>query len=352
MNLPKVTLIVVQRERFSLSKVSLDSILDDRSYPFDLIYVDGGSPDYIQQYLHQKAEEYDFIKVIRRENYLRVNEARNLALPLVTDSDYVIFIENDVVVSPNWIKPLVDCAESQQASIVAPVIFEGDPHNDKNPIHIAGVNYEFESVKSGKKQLKIHHIMHHAHNHQDIPSHCYEVDANEFHCTLICHSLLQQIELDEAFDSLESHVDLSVQAKAQEAKVFVEPKSTVTFLNPAFISGFDQDDLNFYRYKWSDDYITKTFIPRVKEKWNLDPQDPYLWNIWRWALYNRHVPFRWFTSQQSLYQIMLKSTKLRFYPGWLRAIVESFVVKATFPKVGVPCNLHQEVLEKKKVARV
>ena len=344
MNLPKVTLIVIQRERFSLSKVSLDSILADQSYPFDLIYVDGGSPDYVQHYLKQKAAEYDFITLIRRENYLRVNEARNLVLPLVKDSEYVVFVENDVVVPQGWLKPLVDCAETQQASIVAPIIFEGDPQNDHNPVHIAGVNYELEQGKSGKNFLKIHPLMHHDRDHEKIPTSCYEVDAPEFHCTLVRHSLLQQVELDEAFDSLESHIDLSVQAKALGAKVLIEPKSTVTFLNPTFVSGFDADDLKFYLYKWSEDYIAKTFIPRVKEKWNLDPKDPYLWSIWRWALYNRQVPFKWFTSERSLYRIILKSAKLRFYPSWLRKAIESFVLNATFPEEGVPCNLTQNVI--------
>lgn len=342
MSLPKVTLIVVQRERFSLSQVSLESILADRGYPFDLIYVDGGSPGYIQDYLKRTAEEHDFITLIRRESYLRVNEARNLALPLIKDSDYVIFIENDVVVPQGWIKPLVDCAEAEQASIVGPVILEGDPKNDKNPIHIAGVNYHFAEGKDGKKQLKIHHIMHHANNHKAIPETCYEVDANEFHCMLIRHSLLEQIELDEAFDSLESHVDLSVQAKALGAKVFVQPKSRVTFLNPALVSGFDEEDIRFYRYKWSEDYIENIYLPRVQEKWNLDPKDPYLWDIWRWAIYNRQVPFKWFVPEKSLYEFILKSAKLRFYPSWLRTAIESFVFKMTFQKTGVPCNLNEK----------
>lgn len=350
MNLPKVTLIVIQRERFSLSKVSLESILADQSYPFDLIYVDGGSPDYIQQYLRQKEEEYDFIKLIRQENYLRVNQARNLALPLVEDSDYVIFIENDVIVPQGWLKPLIDCAETQQAAIVAPIILEGDPANDNNPIHIAGVNYKFKEGESGKKRLKIDHLMHHVRSHEKIPKSSYEVDATEFHCTLVRHSLLQQVELDEAFDSLESHIDLSVQIKALGGRVFIEPRSTVTFLNPAFVSGFDEDDLKFYRYKWSEDYIAKTYIPRAKEKWNLDPKDPYLWAIWRWALYNRQVPFKWFTSEKGLYRIILKSAKLRFYPSWLRGAIESFVLKATFPQEGVPCNLKKAVVEKKEEA--
>lgn len=76
--------------------------------------------------------------------------------------------------------------------------------------------------------------------------------------------------------------------------------------------------------------------------------DPYLWSIWRWALYNRHVPFRWFTSEKSWYRMILKLSKLRFCPSWLRKAIESFVFKMTFPKTGVPCNLKEDVLEQKE----
>ena len=46
---PKVTLVVVPREQFSVSKRSLDSIYECTQIPFELIYVDGNSPPALRQ---------------------------------------------------------------------------------------------------------------------------------------------------------------------------------------------------------------------------------------------------------------------------------------------------------------
>ncbi len=41
---PKVTLVVVPRERFSFTMTSLENIYEMTDIPFKLVYVDGGSP--------------------------------------------------------------------------------------------------------------------------------------------------------------------------------------------------------------------------------------------------------------------------------------------------------------------
>ena len=55
--MPKVTLIITQRERFSFTQPSLESIYYHTNLPFDLMYVDGNSPNDIQQYLAAQSQE-------------------------------------------------------------------------------------------------------------------------------------------------------------------------------------------------------------------------------------------------------------------------------------------------------
>ena len=118
---PNVTIILTQRERFSLTQPSLESILADYdAYPFQLIYVDGNSPSHIASYLQATAECYPFMTLIRQEQYLRSNVARNQALPLATDADYIAFLDNDDIVEPGWLEKLVACAEEEKAGIVTP----------------------------------------------------------------------------------------------------------------------------------------------------------------------------------------------------------------------------------------
>ena len=44
-------MVVVPRERFSLTEVSLESLYQNTPEPFDLIYLDGHSPSRIRRYL-------------------------------------------------------------------------------------------------------------------------------------------------------------------------------------------------------------------------------------------------------------------------------------------------------------
>src|SRR5262245_36224334 len=129
-----VTIVVSQRERFGDSARSLDSIYEHTDAPFDLVYVDGGSPRYVRNYLATAASERGF-KLIRSETFLSPNQARNLGLRHAR-SRYVVFIDNDVVVSPGWLTPLVACAEETGAAIVGPLVCQGSPLH--SIVHFAG----------------------------------------------------------------------------------------------------------------------------------------------------------------------------------------------------------------------
>ena len=73
---------LVPRERFSYSETSLESILANTPSPFDLLYIDGGSPPPVDDYLRRKAAERQF-RLIRTEHFLSPNAARNLAAAAV-----------------------------------------------------------------------------------------------------------------------------------------------------------------------------------------------------------------------------------------------------------------------------
>src|SRR3989442_10401531 len=111
-----VTVIVVPRERFSFVPRSLECLYKETSVPFNLVYVDGGSPEKTKRYLEAEARARGF-QLIRSPRYLTPTEARNLGLQQ-TRSKYVVFIDNDVLVSPGWLGALLRCAEETSAWLV------------------------------------------------------------------------------------------------------------------------------------------------------------------------------------------------------------------------------------------
>lgn len=121
---PLVTVVVVPRERFSLTKRSLESIYANTHSEFMLLYVDGGSPTSIKRYLAEESRKRGF-RLVRTNHCMSPNMARNLALRYI-DSKYVVFIDNDVLVEPGWLDALVQCAEATGAWVVGPVYLQGE----------------------------------------------------------------------------------------------------------------------------------------------------------------------------------------------------------------------------------
>ena len=143
---PKVTIVLTQRERFSYTEQSLESVYEHTKIPFDLVYVDAGSPNHIRRYLATAAKEKGF-QVVRLEHYLSPNQARNVGLSQVK-TKYVVFIDNDVIVTPHWLERLIDCAEETNAAVVGPTICISEPIHEM--IHNPGGSIQiFRYILSG-----------------------------------------------------------------------------------------------------------------------------------------------------------------------------------------------------------
>src|SRR5437868_2670816 len=91
---PLATIVVVQRERFSLTQRSLESLYENTALPFELIYVDAGSPRSIAKYLAAESKRRGF-RLMRMPYYLPPHRARNMgAVAAITR--YIVFVDNDV----------------------------------------------------------------------------------------------------------------------------------------------------------------------------------------------------------------------------------------------------------------
>lgn len=337
---PNVTLILTQRERFSLTRPSLESILADYdAYPFQLIYVDGNSPPHIASYLRETAEQYPFMTLIRKEQYLRSNVARNLALPLAQDANYIAFLDNDDVVEPGWLEKLVACAEEEKAGVVTPLTLQGQPGSPDIEVHVAGIETKMRVQNSGRRWFQQKQLLY-AHKLREVEHLLTRttVDSVEFHCILIRRDILAKIELDELFDSLASHTDLCHQVQDLGWPIFIEPSARVIFLNPRQINGFEPTDVPFYRFKWSEPYV-KAVFKRCVRKWYLAKDDPSFWAIWKWVIQNRQLPAKLATADDSLERTLLDFCQKRWCPPMLRTVLENIVLKRCFPKDGVPSNL-------------
>jgi len=263
---PKVTIVAVPRERFSLAQRSLESIYEHTKCPFKLVYVDGKSPRPVAAYLREKAKEKGFT-LIRKEEYLSPNHARNIGFGSV-DTPYVVFIDNDVIVADGWLEPLVRCAEETGAVIVGPLTCQGEPIHQF--IHFAGGEGHVEEVRKDGKTFRYVHdtiemqgkrLQEHKDALQRKTTECFE-----FHCCLMRSDVLRDIGgFDEDIWNTKENIDFAIEVAQRGGETYVEPKSVVTYLDNV---PMDWSDMRYYIVRWSDAW-TEASLRRLREKWDL-----------------------------------------------------------------------------------
>jgi GT2 family glycosyltransferase len=285
---PNITLIVVPRERFSHTQASLESIYAHTQLPFKLIYVDGGSPRSVRNYLQQKSAEWGF-ELIRTESYLAPNQARNLGLAQA-DTEYVVFIDNDVEVAPGWLPHLVNCADDTQATVVCPLTCIGQPLGET--IHLAGGEARIVlQVKGEEKQRRVHE-KHYFVNRpvaevQD-QLHRRQCEFAEFHCMLVRRSIFDAIgQLDENLLSTREHIDFCLTVAQVGGTLYCEPAAVVTYVPEVL---YRWSDLAFFMLRWSDEWEVRS-LKYFRQKWDLPKKDKYFKKRYRRLGYRRHQAF-------------------------------------------------------------
>ncbi|KJH72538.1 glycosyltransferase family 2 protein [Aliterella atlantica] len=265
---PNVTIVVVPRERFSCTQQSLESIYEYTEFPFKLIYVDGNSPNKVRRYLEAKSKDKNF-ELIRTNYYLSPNHARNIGLSRV-DTKYLVFVDNDVIVSPGWLKALVDCAEETDATVVGPLMCEKQPIHQR--VHFAGGESRVVTDIKGRRHLR-EKMYKQGHNAVQLRPQLKrtQTELAEFHCTLVRTEIFNRIGyLDEAMLNTKEHLDFCMTVAQVGGTVYFEPDSLVTYVPGPPL---ELTDLHFYMLRWSDAW-TLGSLQRIRAKWNLS-EDGY-----------------------------------------------------------------------------
>jgi GT2 family glycosyltransferase len=206
----ETTIVIVPRERFSFALESLDNVLQRTSQYQALVYVDGGSPAPVRDQLRQKAERHGFT-LLRSDQYLSPNEARNLALPHVR-SRYVLFADNDILVAPDWASRLQACADETGAWLVGPLYCERLP--EQSQVHMAGGETEIRQL-NGRRTLYEQHFWPHR-PMEEVRGRIARGPTGliEFHAALVRMDTFDSLgPLDERLLSAAEHVDLSLSVR-------------------------------------------------------------------------------------------------------------------------------------------
>jgi GT2 family glycosyltransferase len=279
---PSVTVVVVQRERFSCAPESLNSLYANTTAPFQLVYVDGGSPPEIRDFLVSQSSARHF-RLLRFEHYLTPNEARNIGLAQV-QTPFVVFVDNDLRFFPGWLDKLLETAVAQDAWLAGPTYLE--EHFGKTLVHMTGGEARIVEI-DGKRRL------HEVHRFMKAP--LDEVQAQlstgltgllEFHCMLARTEIFSRLgELDEGLMSILEHPDLCMSVSHAGGSIFYVADAVICHLIPP---PFEPYDIPYFLLRWSEEW-NRASVDRFARKWDLDADDPVLAHSLVWATYHRQL---------------------------------------------------------------
>lgn len=282
----RTTVVVAPREQFRVARRSLESLFAHTEIPYRLIYVDGGSPAPVKRYLELRARQRDFT-LLRTDHYLPPMEARALALPHV-DTEYVCFVDNDVLVSPGWLERLVRCADETDAWAVGPLYLNDDPA--RGLIHMAGGEAHLQE-ENGRRSFFEEHRFPGRFIH-DVRQHLRRepTELVEFHCKLLRTELFDKFGLqDPRYLSCGESLDLCLQLRDAGYPVYLEPSAVVSNQQPP---PFLWSDLPFYLLRWSDTW-NRISLQCFREHWSLPADDWWIGDHYGWLTNHRRLAREW-----------------------------------------------------------
>lgn len=293
--IPEVTVIMGPRERYSAIPRTLESFFEcTTDIAYKLVVVDGGLPEHRRAYLEKESKARGFT-FIHEDYLLSPNEAKNIGIDH-SDTEFVVFVDNDALFTPGWLKPLVDAAKETGAWLVGPTIVDGD--FETGIVHVAGGDTGFREVDGVKSYFFDAYEWHKPFAEVRGKLKREKATMLEIHVLLARRDIFDKIgKFDEEILAFGDFHDICHEVNKAGGTIIYEPASIVSFYDPGTdLYVLEKEDLPMYWLRWSEDWAERS-LRRCAEKWNLDPNDPWLKHssIWmevrRRESYKLHGPF-------------------------------------------------------------
>lgn len=141
----KLSVITLTLNKLEYTKKFIKS-LQKYTKDFELIIVDNGSTDGTVEYL----ETLDFIKLIKNSENKGFSAGNNQGIA-IAEGEYIGFLNNDILLYPNWFEECEKVFNKEKAAFVSPR--EVNPHfdniNESNYInYFKNLRYKFDYQKS------------------------------------------------------------------------------------------------------------------------------------------------------------------------------------------------------------
>ncbi|MCH7962733.1 MAG: glycosyltransferase [Bacteroidetes bacterium] len=249
-----VSIIIVTYNQVEYTKLIVNSIIENTSRNYELVFIDNASTDLTLEYLEKLKEGNGSVTIIRNTKNEGFPKAVNQGL-LISKGDYVVLLNNDVVVTDGWMDRLITVAESDnKIGIVGPISNS-----------VSGVQIDKEAKYKSIPEMHTYAQKIRKKNRSKI----MDFPRVAFLCTLIKRDVIDSIGgLDERF-SPGNYEDDDFCLRAQLAGY----KTVIA--KDVFIHHFGSKS---FTEEGNDKYLELLEINKTKfiDKWGADPNDIWL----------------------------------------------------------------------------
>ncbi len=239
----KVSIIIVHPYGFEHTPKCLGS-LSTMTYPnAEVIVVDNGSQDGSGEMLRKQYPEVIFIHNEKNDGFAGGNNI-GIEYALANDAQYVLLLNNDTIVTPSFLEPLVDRLES-----------------DKNIGAVSGKIYYYPDAVGGKEKIiwyagayqKWHMAYNHTCEFEKDNGQCDEAGevAYASGCLMLLRSdVLKQIGgLSEEYFMYWEESDWCMRAKAKGYSSWYEPRAVIYHNTRSSIKGKETPLYTYMMYR-------------------------------------------------------------------------------------------------------
>lgn len=223
---PRVTIIVLNWNGKELTLDCLTSLNNISYQNAKILVVDNGSADGSVEAIHSRFPD---VEVLSLENNLGYASGNNVGFQHIRDnnSDFIIFLNNDTIVDPEFVQPLVSQFINSEVGQTVPKIYYAD---DPDRIWFGG----------SRINLWTGTISHEGIRDKDGPDFNSVKSADYATGCCFCirvHEFGQLNGFDESFPMYAEDVDLSLRIRERGKKVLFIPESKVWHKVSASLGG-------------------------------------------------------------------------------------------------------------------
>jgi len=245
---PKVSIIMVTYNNKEYTELCIENLLEKTAYPnYELIIVDNASCDETKDYLNSLKERKSIIKVIFNENNSGFAKGNNKGIS-IAEGEYLIFINNDIIVTRGWVTGLLKYLKDPDTGLVGPVT---------NSIgNESRINYSYKSFQELEDFSERYTLNH--------TGETLEMDNLAFFCISMRKEMIEKIGLlDEQFEiGMFEDDDYCLRVKKAGYKLLCA--------EDVFIHHFGSASFNKLTWEQYVNLSSKN-LERFEQKWNIKP---------------------------------------------------------------------------------